>query len=65
MSRKSVLYAGLAVLIVASMLLGGCTSTAQNPATKKVATLIFTQEPEILEHDVHKYVFLPNPAAGF
>ena len=48
MSRKSVLYTGLAVLIVASMLLGGCTSTAQNPATKKVATLIFTQEPESL-----------------
>ena len=48
MSRKSVLYTGLAVLIVASMLLGGCTNTAQNPATKKVATLIFTQEPESL-----------------
>jgi len=48
MSRKSVLYTGLAVLIVASMLLGGCSGTAQNPATKKVATLIFTQEPESL-----------------
>ena len=48
MSRKSVLYTGLAVLIVASMLLGGCSGTAQNPSTKKVATLIFTQEPESL-----------------
>jgi peptide/nickel transport system substrate-binding protein len=48
MSRKSVLYTGLAVLIVASMLLGGCSGTAQNPAAKKVATLIFTQEPESL-----------------
>jgi peptide/nickel transport system substrate-binding protein len=48
MSRKSVLYTGLAVLIVASMLLGGCTSTTQNASTKKVATLIFTQEPESL-----------------
>ena len=35
MSRKSVLYTGLAVLIVASMLLGGCTSTAQNACFKE------------------------------
>ena len=45
MSRKSVLYTVLAVLIIASLALGGCTNTAK-PATKKVATLIFTQEPE-------------------
>ncbi len=47
MSRKSVLYTVLAVLIIASLALGGCTNTAQT-STKKVATLIFTQEPESL-----------------
>ncbi len=47
MSRKSVLYTVLAVLIIASLALGGCTNTAQT-STKKVATLIFTQEPDSL-----------------
>ncbi len=47
MSRKSVMYTVLAVLIIASLALGGCTSAAKT-TTKKVATLIFTQEPESL-----------------
>ncbi len=45
MSRKSVLYTVLAVLIIASLALGGCTNAAQT-STKKIATLIFTQEPK-------------------
>jgi peptide/nickel transport system substrate-binding protein len=47
MLRRSILYTVLAVMIVASLALGGCTSTTQS-STKKVATLIFTQEPESL-----------------
>jgi peptide/nickel transport system substrate-binding protein len=45
MSRKSALYTVLAILMIASLALGGCTNAAQ-PSTKKVATMIFTQEPE-------------------
>ena len=47
MSRKPVLYTVLAVLVITSMVMGGCTSaTKSSTSNKKVATLIFTQEPE-------------------
>jgi peptide/nickel transport system substrate-binding protein len=47
MSRKSVLYSVLAVFIIASLALGGCTTTKKASA-KKVATMIFTQEPDTM-----------------
>ena len=50
MLRRSVLYTILAVLIIASLALGGCTNTAQKSSNSnnKVATLIFTQEPDTM-----------------
>ena len=47
MSRRSVLYSVSAVLIIASLLFGGCANNAQKPVSK-VVTMIFTQEPDTM-----------------
>lgn len=46
MLRKSVLYSFFAVLVIASLILSGCSGTSKKTSGNKVATLIFTQEPE-------------------
>jgi peptide/nickel transport system substrate-binding protein len=47
MNHRSVLFTVLAILVIASLAVGGCTSAAQKP-TNKVATMIFTQEPDTM-----------------
>jgi peptide/nickel transport system substrate-binding protein len=46
MSRRPVFHTILVVLIIASLALSGCSNTTKKTSNNKVATLIFTQEPE-------------------
>ncbi len=48
MLRKPVLYPVFVILIVVSMMLGGCGGAPKNASSGKVVTMIFTQEPDTL-----------------